>query len=147
MTPVREARIAGYHRALTDHGLGAGLVLGCADDKQAGLDAENTLRRDHPDVSAVVCNGDMVALGACLALQRNGMVPGRDLSVIGFDDVADAAVATPPLTTMAVAPYHLGRKLARTLLDRLADPTMPVAVSEVSADLVVRGTTGPPPAQ
>ena len=62
----------------------------------------------------------------------------------GFDDVQDAAVATPPLTTMAVSPHRLGRKLARVLLDRIQGPEMPVTVSEVSAELVVRETTAAP---
>jgi len=96
----------------------------------------------HPEVTAVVCNGDMVALGACLALARLGLQPGKDVSVVGFDDIQDAAVATPPLTTMAISPYQLGRKLAQVMLDRLRNPDMPVTVSEVSAKLVIRGTSG-----
>lgn len=45
---------------------------------------------------------------------------------------------------MAVHPQKLGRKLARVLLDRIAEPDMPVTTSEVSAELVVRETTGAP---
>ena len=79
-----------------------------------------------------------------LALIRSGLQPGKDLSVIGFDDIQDAAVATPPLTTMAVCPRKLGRKLARVLLDRIRDPEMPPTVVEISAELVERETTGAP---
>lgn len=86
----------------------------------------------------------MVALGACLALQRDGLVPGKDVSVIGFDNIQDAAVATPPLTTMGVSPQKLGRKLAQFLLDRIRDPHMSVTISEVWAELVIRETTGEP---
>ena len=67
-----------------------------------------------------------------------------DVSVTGFDDIQDATVATPPLTTMAVSPHKLGGKLAQVLLDRIRDPDMPVIVSEISAELVVRETTGAP---
>ena len=102
------------------------------------------LRNAHPEVTAVTCNGDMVALGACLALERQGMTPGKEVSVIGFDDVEEAAVAIPPLTTMAVSPGLLGRKLARVILDRIQEPDMPPTVSEVSASLKVRKTTGAP---
>ena len=102
------------------------------------------LHAKHPEVTGVVCNGDMVALGACLALQLAGQTPGREVSIIGFDDIEDATVATPALTTMAVSPIRLGRKLARVLLDRISDPDMPLTVSEVSADLIVRETTGVP---
>lgn len=146
MTVVRQERIAGYERAMTERGLGDVVVWASEDNKLAGLDSMLDLLRTHPEITAVVCNGDMVALGACLALIRSGLQPGRDVSVIGFDDIQDAAVATPPLTTMAIAPQKLGRKLAQVLLDRIKDPDMPVTVSEVSAKLQVRGTTGVSPA-
>lgn len=144
MTFVRKERIAGYETAMKTRGLGAGIVWPSEDNKRAGMDALIALRDTHPEVSAVVCNGDMVALGACLALIRLCLQPGQDVSVIGFDDIDDAAVATPSLTTMAVSPKKIGRKLAQVLLDRIRDPAMPVTFSEVSAELVVRDTTGAP---
>lgn len=143
MTLVRRERIEGYARVLSERGLVAPVVWACDDNKRAGLDAMLALMARHREVTAVVCNGDMVALGATLAVLRKGLTPGRDVSVIGFDDIQDASVATPPLTTMAVHPHKLGRKLARALLDRIAEPDMPATVSEISADLVVRETTGP----
>jgi LacI family transcriptional regulator len=144
MTIVRQERIAGYRQALAMRGLGPEIVCDSEDNKLAGLDAMLALRCAHPEITAVVCNGDMVALGASLALVRSGLRPGKDLSVIGFDDIQDAAVATPPLTTMAVCPHKLGRKLARVLLDRIQDPEMPPTVVEISAELVERETTGAP---
>ncbi|MDE0694269.1 MAG: substrate-binding domain-containing protein, partial [Boseongicola sp.] len=124
--------------------LAPSVVWDCEDYKLAGLNALLDLRRAHPEITAVVCNGDVVALGASLALIRAGQLPGHDVSIIGFDDIQDAAAATPPLTTMAVHPQKLGRKLARVLLDRVEDPSMPATVSEISAELVIRATTGPP---
>lgn len=144
MTVVRKERIVGYERVMSEKQLGPSVVWSSADNKHAGLDAMLALHRAHPETTAVVCNGDMVALGACLGLTRSGLLPGRDISVIGFDDIQDAAVATPPLTTMAVSPQKLGQKLARVLLDRIHDPNMPVTVSEISAELVIRETTGAP---
>ena len=64
--------------------------------------------------------------------------------MVGFDDIQDAAIATPPLTTMAVSPYQLGRKLARVVLDRIQEPDMPKAVSLVPAELIERETAGAP---
>jgi len=142
MSTVRSERIDGYRRAMAALGLAAPVVWASPDTRKAGSDQMTALRAAHPHVTAVVCNGDMVALGACHALVRSGLEPGRDVSVIGFDDIEDAAVATPPLTTMAVSPYHLGRTLARTLLDRIENPDRPVTVSEVSAELTVRASTG-----
>lgn len=144
MTVVRGKRIAGYSRAMDEHKLGSSVVWDSEDNKSSGLNAMLELLKAHPKTTAVVCNGDMVALGACLALVRSNLTPGREISVIGFDDIQDAAVATPSLTTMAVSPYKLGHRLARTLLDRIEDPGMPPAVMEISAELVIRKTTGVP---
>lgn len=143
MTMVRRERIAGFQRAMAALGAKPSVVWTCEDNKLAGLEAMIALRVAHPEITAVVCNGDMVGLGASLALGRMGLKPGEDVSVIGFDDIQDAAVATPPLTTMAVHPHKLGRKLARILLDRIREPDMPPIVSEVSAELTIRSTTGP----
>ena len=143
MTDVRQERIAGYCAALIEAGLAPPVIWDSEDNKRAGMIAAQTLRATHPEITGIVCNGDMVALGACLALQRDGQVPGEAMSIVGFDDIQDAAVATPPLTSMAVSPYELGRRLARVLLERIQEPDAPLSTSEISAELVIRGTTGP----
>lgn len=145
-SPVRHERVAGYLGAMADRRLGPPVVWDAPDSKLAAMDAMAALREALPDVTALVSNGDMAALGACAALARLGLAPGRELSVIGFDDVQDAAIATPPLTTLAVSPYQLGRKLARTMIERIRDPEMPVSSSLVPAHLVIRATTAAPPA-
>ncbi|MBU2956062.1 LacI family DNA-binding transcriptional regulator [Paracoccus sp. 1_MG-2023] len=144
MSHVRRERLAGYGRVIEDIG-GRPVIWPSPDGRVAGMEAMRGLRAAHPDVTAVVCNGDMIALGACHALNRDGLLPGRDMSVIGFDDIEEAALAMPPLTTMTVSPRKLGRKLARVLLERIADPDMPPAVTEVPARLEIRGTCGPVP--
>lgn len=145
MNPVRKDRIAGYRRAVQARSLAAPVIWPSPDTKRAGMEQMLKLRDAHPEVTAIVCNGDMVALGACYGLMRAGLEPGRDVSIIGFDDTEDASVAIPALSTMAVSPKKLGRRLARTLLDRINDPDMPATVSEVSARFIARETTGPVP--
>lgn len=140
---VRTERIAGYRQAMAERGLAPPIVWDCPDDKLSSIAAIRALRDAHPEVTAIVCNGDVTAIGASVGIGRMGLTPGREISVIGFDDIQDAAVATPALTTMAVSPYQLGRRLARVALDRINDPYMPTAVSLVPAELVVRETTGP----
>jgi len=143
---VRGERIEGYTRVMQDRGLAPVLIWETADDKMSGRDQMQALHAAHPEVTALVCNGDMVALGASLAVTDAGLVLGRDVSIIGFDDIQDAALATPPLTTVAISPYQMGRKLARALLHRLGEPAAPTSTTLFPATLVVRGTTGPAPA-
>ncbi len=144
---ARTERIRGYKEVMAEKGLAEPLVWPCRDTKADGLAAALKLVEEHPEVTAIVCNGDMVAVGACLALHKLGLQPGKHLSIIGFDDVQDAALSTPPLTTVAVNPYELGRKLARVLLDRIREPDMPVVTVLVPTKLVVRESTGSPKAE
>ncbi len=145
MTVVRSERIQGYREAMSERGLGSGVVWTSADDKLAGIHSMHELHRAYPEMTAIVCNGDMVALGACVAISRLGLQPGQDISVIGFDDIRDAEAGMPPLTTMAVYPKKLGHMLASTVLDRIRSPDSPVQTIEVSAELIIRETTGKAP--
>ncbi|MEM7303222.1 MAG: LacI family DNA-binding transcriptional regulator [Pseudomonadota bacterium] len=143
----RLERIDGYKRVMEQRKLAAPIVIPCEDTKAAGFEIVQKLRQENPEVTGIVCNGDMVALGALTGLQRIGLEPGRDMSVIGFDDIPDAAITTPPLTTMAVQPYELGRKLARAMLDRINTPDLPATSMLIRAVLVERATTGRQSAQ
>ncbi|RMF34322.1 MAG: LacI family transcriptional regulator [Alphaproteobacteria bacterium] len=140
-------RIEGCRAVLAERGLPPPVVWPCPDSKRAGLEHLGRLLQAHPRVTALVCNGDMVALGALQALLRSGRQAGSDLSVIGFDDIQDAALAMPPLTTMSVQPYQLGRRLARTLVERIREPGLPPASVAVPATLVRRESCGPPKTQ
>src|SRR5690606_13390330 len=57
-----------------------------------------------PAPTAAVCYNDAVALGLMLGLARLGRHPGLDFAVIGFDDISEAAVGVPPLTTVNADP-------------------------------------------
>ena len=92
--------------------------------------------------TAVVCYNDVVAFGAMLALRARGLEPGRDVAVVGFDDIAEAALWHPPLTTVGVAPRRIGEEAARLLLDRIAQPERPPRQVILSPRLVVRASCG-----
>ena len=85
----------------------------------------------------------MVALGACLALQSKGLKPGKDVSVIGFDNVMDAKLVTPSLTTMAVDPYKMGQILAETILKRINETESPQTTYLNNPELIIRNSVGP----
>lgn len=138
---VRMERISGYSAAMKKNGLEQQIIWDSLDDKVSGSNAMFELHSAHPDITGVVCNGDMVAIGACSAISRLGMTPGKEISIIGFDGIEEAAIANPPLTTMAVSPYQLGQKLAQIAIKRLQDGTAPTTVSLVPAELILRETT------
>ncbi|WP_170551874.1 substrate-binding domain-containing protein [Ruegeria atlantica] len=144
-TLVREERIAGYLSALDKLDGVRPIVWPCEKTMRSGVEAIAAPRHQHPEVTGIVCNGDVVALGACFGLIRSNLKPGHDFSVVGFDDIEDAAVSTPGLSTMAINPKKLGTRLAEILLDRMRTPELPVRQFEHSATLVARGTSGPVP--
>ena len=140
---VRKDRAEGYELSLKKHGLNWNVIWTSEDTKQSGVERLHDLISQHPDVTALVCNGDMVALGACLALQSKNLQPGKDISVIGFDNVMDAKLVTPSLTTMEVKPYNLGLILAETILKRINETDHPQITYFNNPELIVRNSTGP----
>ncbi len=95
--------------------------------------------------TAAVCYNDAVALGLQLGLSALGRVPGRDFAVTGFDDIPEAAVSLPPLTTIGTDPRERGRQAARRVLARARDPAIAPRRTTAAVTLVVRESTAPPP--
>lgn len=114
-------------------------VLICDPNEEGGYRGLPRLLQQFPEVDAVVCYNDLVALGVLQACQEQGLaVPGQ-LAVIGFDDIRMARLATPALSTIRVNRYELGRLAFELLLGRLANhPDLPLMVRP---ELVVRHST------
>jgi LacI family transcriptional regulator len=80
-----------------------------------------------------------------VGIHQAGLAPGVDVSVVGFDGIADAALVHPALTTIAIEPMGLGEAAAEQLLRRIADPKGPRQRIVVPPRLVTRASSGPPP--
>ncbi|RAP58012.1 LacI family DNA-binding transcriptional regulator [Oleiagrimonas sp. MCCC 1A03011] len=98
-----------------------------------------------PAPTAAVCYNDAVALGLMLGLNARGCRPGHDFSVTGFDDIPEAAVSLPALTTVATDPRARGRQAAERILERVRHPELVPCEMHASAELVVRDSSCPPP--
>jgi LacI family gluconate utilization system Gnt-I transcriptional repressor len=95
----------------------------------------------EPTVDAVFCAGHTWAVGAILECQRRGWsVPGR-LAVAGFDDTSIATKIVPPLTTVRIHRYEIGRTAATLLLDRVAGRASAHTIVDVGFSLMERGST------
>ena len=104
-------------------------------------DAAGPLLDEQP--TAVFCDDDIVAAGLYLAARERGLRIPRDLSVVGFDDMDFARVLDPALTTVALDAELLGATAFGLLEERMSGgrPRRPIVLP---AELVVRGSTGPP---
>ncbi|MER6958794.1 LacI family DNA-binding transcriptional regulator [Streptomyces sp. NPDC000618] len=111
-------------------------------DAQAGYD-EGLRLADDPDVTAILCGNDDLALGVLRALHHAGRsVPG-DVSVIGFDDAPHSGFLTPSLTTVRMDFQGLGRDAFNLLRSQLEDGFEPPAPTFVGTDLVIRESSAP----
>jgi LacI family transcriptional regulator len=114
-------RAKGYQAALTAAGLpyNAAWAAFCSPMVKGAQATARAVLKDHPELTALFCYNDLVAVGvlqACTELGRR--VPG-DLAVVGYDDIPLAALVTPPLTTCRVPRYELGVQAMRLLLDHI----------------------------
>ena len=78
-----------------------------------------------------------------LGLRQMGVEPGRDFAVAGCDDLAEAALWTPALTTVAIDTIGMGEAAARLLIERGADPGRPRRQVVLQPKLIVRASSGP----
>ncbi|MEQ6901546.1 LacI family DNA-binding transcriptional regulator [Nocardioides sp. YIM 152588] len=109
---------------------------------RSGYEAGLRIAED-PDVTAVFAANDGMALGVLKALHERGLdVPGR-MSVVGFDDIPEAAYFWPGLTTVSQAFSALGRRAVDLALRTLGGEPEPVAAL-VPPELVVRSSTAAP---
>lgn len=101
---------------------------------------------DAADATAVFVANDHMALGLLRALHEAGLRVPADVSVVGFDDVPEAAFFSPPLTTVRQDFAEVGRRAMRQLLDQLEGRTRP-ADGVIEPDLVLRESSGMAPAR
>jgi DNA-binding LacI/PurR family transcriptional regulator len=96
--------------------------------------------------TALFAYNDITAIGAIRAIQEAGLNVPQDISVVGFDDIRDAAYHTPSLTTVRQPLRKMGEIAAQTLLERVEGRKDYPAQIAIEPVLVVRESTGPPPA-
>jgi DNA-binding LacI/PurR family transcriptional regulator len=99
-----------------------------------------------PDATAFLAANDQMALGVMLALKERGLRIPADASVVGIDDIAEAAYFDPPLTTVRNDFETQGRRAVVTLLARLGHGRIPIDPVR-PPELVIRRSSGPVPSR
>ncbi len=145
MFSSRDRRRA-YEDMLREHGLPRDrqlFVKGDNTQATAFVAAQRLLALPNPP-TAIFANNDTTALGVLEAARMLGVRVPRDLSVLGFDDVPQAAAAHPPLTTVRQPLEQMGRSAVNALLAVLAGIEAVAPVITFPTELVVRGSTAAP---
>ena len=110
----------------------------------SGYRAGRELAED-PEVTAVFAANDQMALGVIRALHEAGRSTPADVSVAGFDDIAEAEFFLPPLTTVRQDFDRVGQRCVALLLDQIKGSTGGPRQLSVEPTLMVRESTAPPP--
>lgn len=112
-------RRKGWLAALEEVGFSEPLEYTVLPTEAGGYEAAQWLMQQSTPPTALLCATDSMAIGALSALKERGLVAGRDIAVIGHDNLPAAAFTDPPLSTMEIAAPDVGRQLAEMLMARL----------------------------
>jgi DNA-binding LacI/PurR family transcriptional regulator len=112
--------------------------------KQGGFEVAPQFLALKDKPTAAVCWNDLTAIGLMNGIARAGLVPGEDISVTGYDDLEEAAIATPALTTVWNGQREVGRRAARALLDQLNGVEVSSMQELIKPELHIRQSTSKP---
>ncbi len=134
-------RFRGFQIALSENNIKDKHNLIKVNDLSWGFDAMKELLKESSFTALFACN-DLTALNAISVMRGQGIEPGSDIEIIGFDDIITAANFNPPLTTIKVKKEDMGRIAARKLFERLNNNTEEYKgmTTLVPVELVKRGT-------
>ena len=138
-------RLTGYRRVMAEHGM-AEIIQYLASgwiepDIDSGRQAALRLLEEHPQITAIFCYNDLLAIGALQACKLCGRVVPRDIAVIGFDDIPFASLVQPSLTTVRMDKYGLGCQAVLRLLEMLGKPGQIFEPYTLKTELIVREST------
>ncbi len=140
-------RESGWRAALASAGLPHGPVRYAEPSEEAGFHLMCELLAESEPPTAVLCATDRLAVGALHAVSHAGLRAGRDISVIGYDDLSMASCTDPPLTTIEQPMDRAGVRMVEMLV-ALLDGADPATLTEVwPARLIPRASDGPAPAR
>jgi LacI family transcriptional regulator len=136
-------RLEGFREEARRHGLRVPDSYVVKGDfyAESGYRATSELLALGEPPTAIFAASDMMAAGVVQAAHERGLSVPDDLAVVGFDDIAVAALLQPPLTTVRQEMEELGRAAAQGLIQMIEDPDAPPARVQVPARLIVRAST------
>ena len=142
-TSSRQRRLQSYRDTLQQNDIEFDIALCIASpvSRRGGYDAIHQLLNMSEPPAAAYCFSDVIAFGVMLGLRAAGIEAGKDFAVIGFDDVAEASLWHPSLTTVSTDPKGIGEHAANLMIGRIAEPDMPIQRIIMPSRLIERDST------
>jgi LacI family transcriptional regulator len=139
-------RLDGYRAALQHHRIVLEDNLTVTGDYQTGggYSAAHQLLNLAKPPTAIFASNDLEAIGVINAARERGLAIPRDLSVVGFDDIPQASLVYPRLTTVRQPLVQIGQVAVRLLLERIDTPEKDARRVTLSTELIIRESCAPP---
>lgn len=138
---VSNRRLEGYRKALDEHDIPfrEAYVEDGNFTESGGAEAAVRLLSRNPDITALFCASDLMAIGAIQAIRNMGKSVPEHYSVVGYDNIGMSDYLSPPLTTVNQDRYRMGYQAAQMLIDMLEGRKVTPQVT-LPAELIVRGS-------
>lgn len=135
-------RYSGYMLALLDAKIPLQLdyMRYCDFVEEEAFEETQKLLKQYPEITALFCASDMMAIGAIRAIEAMGMQVPEDISVVGFDDIPIAGYICKGITTIRQSPTKMGQAGGEVVWKMLQNEPVGTEVI-LSHDLIIRGTT------
>jgi LacI family transcriptional regulator len=133
-------RMQGYKLALEEQGVtfNPEIVRICHPTVEGGREIASQLLKDHPEITALYCYNDLVAIGVLRCCHQLGVKVPDDLAIFGYDDIPMASWVTPSLSTCKVNFEEMGREATKLLLNYISDCPEDCESIVMQPELVIR---------
>ena len=137
---ITQERMAGYQAAMAAAGLETAIWPG-RPTRAFGRALAGEILDATPKIDAAICFSDLVALGLMAGAAERGATIGRDLKLVGFDDIEEASLSYPALSSVCCDIDQFGANAAATLLAWLDSGTRPPETKRAPVRLIARGSS------
>ncbi|SDY36616.1 LacI family DNA-binding transcriptional regulator [Citreimonas salinaria] len=137
---ITRERMGGYDAAMRGAGLGTRSIPG-RPSRALGRAIALRLAAETPRADAALCFSDLVALGMLSGFAEAGITVGRDIRIVGFDDIEEASLCHPRLSSVRCDIGGFGRDVAATLLRWLSDGLRPPDETRTPVTLIPRASS------
>ncbi len=133
-------RLKGYQAALGAAGIPVNdlWIRHCHPVVEGGQETAYDLLKNHPEITALFCHNDLVAVGALQACSELGLRVPDDIAIIGYDDIGLAALVSPALTTLRISAAEIGTKTMQMLLEQIEVEAAAPKEVHLKPELIIR---------
>ncbi len=133
-------RATAFINEVAQRGLGEVFVVnvGASRSIQSGREAMLRILHEAPEVDAIFCSSDLLALGVMTEARVQGIAVPERIAIMGFGDIPFVADMVPALSTVRINGGDIGRQAARFLMDRAEGRAVEQRIVDVGFSIVVR---------